>query len=103
MLLLKLLEDHLTLVRTLLEITPKDGITGEEFNCWTTVDHGLTKNYQPWKNLQLSLEESSVDFTTGKISNLGRTYLNVNILLLILEPSRINSSSLFALLKNLGL
>ena len=37
-LLLKLLEDHLTLVRTLLEITPKDGITGEEFNCWTTVD-----------------------------------------------------------------
>ena len=32
MLLLKLLEDHLTLVRTLLEITPKDGITEEEFS-----------------------------------------------------------------------
>jgi hypothetical protein len=36
-LLLKLLEDHLTLVRTLLEITPKDGITEEEFSTiWTT-------------------------------------------------------------------
>ena len=38
-LLLKLLEDHLILVRTLLEITSKDGIAGEEFKRWTTVDH----------------------------------------------------------------
>ncbi len=56
MLLLKLLEDHLTLVRTLLEITPKDGIAGEEFNCWTTVD---------LRDKELStLEESSVQPVT---------------------------------------
>jgi hypothetical protein len=45
-LLLKLLEDPLTLVRTLLELTPKDGTTGEVKRNLLEELLILTKNYQ---------------------------------------------------------
>ena len=48
MLLLKLLEDPLTLVRTLLELTPKDGTTGEVKKELVEELLILTKNYKIW-------------------------------------------------------